>query len=134
VEAGGGTRLRKCIKSSCSEAKGVPARRSRGARPHDHSMEFTGYPGPLRDRISQLTPRITPKVPWSKRAPHNLQGALTPRNVIGIGIVEDPTLKRFFISEVPLYVHPSILGAVTSPSIGISHYIGFPTEFLSYTC
>ncbi|KAJ1468837.1 hypothetical protein T484DRAFT_1920021, partial [Baffinella frigidus] len=34
--AGDGTRLRRCIESSCSEAKGVPARRSRGARPQDH--------------------------------------------------------------------------------------------------
>ena len=69
MEAGGGTRLRRRIKSSCSEAKGVPAGRSRGARPQDHSMEFTGYPAPSGIRLANSPPELRPKVPWSKRAP-----------------------------------------------------------------
>ena len=77
VEAGDVTRLRRCIKSSCSEAKGVPARRSSDARPQDHSMECTEYPPPSGKGLANSPPQLRPKVPWSKRAPHNLQGALT---------------------------------------------------------
>ena len=79
VEAGGGTRLRRCIKSSSSEAKGAPARRSRDARPQDHSIEFYWIPEPFSRELSLVNspPQLRPEEPQSKQAPHNLQGAFT---------------------------------------------------------
>ena len=46
----------------------------------NHSMNVLDTPGPTGIGLANSPPELRPKVPWSKRAPHNLQGALTFRS------------------------------------------------------